>query len=181
MNATPKDLSTLNPQQAFELKQKVSDLTQFTGRPSDHKTVNSVLKGMYGDLKGKLKTAVEGNNPEIHDLNQKYADLTSAELATKTRNAIIQRSNMVSMPIKFGTAAGIITAFGTGGAAVPAIIAGAGAAGLEKALASTAVKTRVAAWLGSESPTVIQRVLQANPGISTVLYRALPKFAAQLG
>jgi hypothetical protein len=181
INAAPNDLSSLNPQQAFNLKSKIADLTQFTGRPSDDKTVNSTLKSMYGDLKNMLNGAVQGNNPEISDFNQKYADLTSAELATRNRNAIIQRGNMISMPVKFGTAAGIITALGTGGAAVPAIMAGAGAAALEKALGSTAVKTRVAAWLGSESPSVIQRVLQSNPGISTVLYRALPKFASQIG
>jgi len=46
---------------------------------------------------------------------------------------------------------------------------------------TTAVKTRIAAWLGKESPSVIARVLENNPGIKTVLYRAFPKFASQLG
>lgn len=177
----PVDLSSLSPQEAFNLKQEVAARTQFTGRASDDKTVNSVLKSMYGDLKGKLNAAVGGNNPEIKELNQQYADLTSAELATRNRNAIVQRSNMVSMPVKVGGAAAIITALGSGGAAVPAILAGAGAAALDSALASTAVRSRVAAWLGSESPSTIQKVLAQNPGIKTVLYRALPKFASQLG
>jgi hypothetical protein len=176
-----KDLSSLTPQQAFDLKSQIAEQTKFTGRPSDDKTVNAVLKNMYGDLKGKLNAAVEGNNPEIKDLNQKYADLTSAELATKNRDAIVQRSNMVSLPVKVGGAAGIITALATGGAAVPAILAGVGAGALDKAMESTAVKSRIASWLGSESPSVVSKLLQQNPGIKTVLYRALPKFAAQIG
>jgi len=120
-------------------------------------------------------------DPELLAQVGLFADLTSAELATRNRDAIVQRSNMVSMPVKVGTAAAIITSLGSGGAAIPAILAGAGAAALDKALGSTAVRSRIAAWLGSESPSVITQVLQQNPGIKTVLYRALPKFASQLG
>jgi hypothetical protein len=178
--AIPRDLTNLSPQEAFDLKKEIATQTKFTGKPSDDKTVNAILKSMYGDLKEKLNGALSPASPEIKDLNQKYADLTSAELATRNRDAIVQRSNMIGMPIKVGTAAGIITALSSGGAAVPAILAGAGAAALDKAMGSTAVRTRVAAWLGNESPGVIQQVLQTNPGIKTVLYRALPKFASQL-
>jgi hypothetical protein len=178
-NATPKDLSNLNPEQAQALKQQISAQTKFTGNPSDDKTVNSVLKSMYGDLKGKLNDAVGKNNPEVTDLNQKYADLTSAELATKNRTAIIGRQNMVNLPQAITGVGGFMSAIVTGN---PAVALGTVAAvGLEKALASTAVKTRIASWLGSESPSIIQKVLQQNPQIKTVLYKALPKFAAQLG
>jgi hypothetical protein len=178
---TPLDLSALSPQEAFDLKQKVAAATKFTGNPSDDKTINSVLKDVYGGLKEQINSTVGVNNPEITDLNQKYADLTSADLAIKNRAAIAQRADMISMPIKFGTGAGIITAIGTGGAAIPAIIAGATAGALEKALASTAVKTRVAAWLGSETPGTISKVLAQNPEVKTVLYRLLPKFASKIG
>jgi hypothetical protein len=179
--AIPRDLANLTPEETFNLKKEIAAQTKFTGKPSDDKTVNSILKSMYGDLKEKLNGALSPTSFEITDLNQKYADLTSAELATRNRDAIVQRSNMISMPVKVGTAAGIITALSSGGAAVPAIIAGASAAALDKAMASTAVRSRVAAWLGSESPSVVMQVLQQNPGIRTVLYRALPKFASQLG
>ena len=181
VGTTPADLSSLTTQEAFDLKQQISAQTRFTGNPSDDKTVNSVLKDMYGGLKSSLNGAVSGNNPEITDLNQKYADLTSAELATRNRDMITRRADMISMPTKVGTAAGVITAVATGGAAIPAVLAGVGAAALDKALQSTAVKTRIAAWLGSETPSVISATLAKNPGIATVLYRALPKFAAQLG
>ncbi len=176
-----RDLSNLSPEQAFALKQEVANKTQFTGRASDDKTVNSILKNIYGGLKEKLNTTVGINNPEITKLNQQFADLTSAEIAVKNREAIVKRAALISVPIKIGTAAGIITAITTGGAAIPAILAGAGAGLLDKALESTAVKTRIAAWLGKESPSVIADILQKNPEIKTILYRALPKFASELG
>lgn len=177
----PRDLSALSPQEAFDLKQLVSGQTKFTGKPSDDKTVNSVLKDIYGGLKEKLNNAVSPNNPEIIDLNQKYADLTSAEIATRNREAIINRSNMVSLPQTITGLEGTIAALVAGTAALPATLIGISVAGLEKALATTAVKTRIAAWLGSESPSVISKVLQQNPGIKTVLYRLMPKLASKLG
>lgn len=181
VGTTPRNLTNLSPQEAFDLKQLVSGQTKFTGNPSDDKTVNSVLKNIYGGIKEKLNSAVGVNNPEIIDLNQKYADLTSAELATTHRDQIVKRADLISMPIKVGGATALITALSTGGAAVPALVAGASAAALDKALQSTAVKTRVAAWLGSESPSKITAILKQNPAIGEVLYRALPKFASQLG
>ncbi len=177
----PRDLSNLSPKEVFDLKRQVAENTRFTGNPSDDKSVNSTLKDIYGGLKESLNNSLGKNNPEIKDLNQKYADLTSAELATRNRNAIVQRANMISLPVKFGGATALITSLSTGGAALPTILAGATAAGLEKAMESTAVKTRIAAWLGKESPSVVARVLQNNPSIREVLYRALPKFASQLG
>lgn len=175
---TPRDLSKLSPQEAFDLKKVIAEQTKFTGKPSDDKTVNSILKNMYGGLKTKLNTALSKNNPKIIKLNQQYADLTSAEIATLNRDAIVKRADMISMPIKVGGATALITALSTGGAAIPALLAGASAAALDKALASTAVKTRIAAWLGSASPSMISKLPQ---GVKNSLYRALPKFASQLG
>lgn len=176
-----RNLSNLSPQEAFDFKKIVAEHTKFTGKPSDDKTVNSVLKDIYGGLKEKLNTAVGVNNPEIENLNQKYADLTSAELATRNREAIVKRANMLSLPNVIEGSTAITAAILSGGHNIPTLLAGVGAVGLEKALSSTAVRTRVAAWLGSESPSVIAKVLQQNPGIKTVLYRVLPKFASQLG
>lgn len=181
VGTTPRDLTNLTPQEAFDLKSLVAQQTKFTGNPSDDKTVNSILKNIYGGIKEKLNTLVGANNPELTDLNQKYADLTSAELATHNRDAIVKRADVISMPIKVGGATAIISALATGGAAVPAILAGATAAALDKALESTAVKTRVAAWLGSQSPSAIGKILEQNPEIKTVLIRALPKLSSLLG
>lgn len=183
IGTTPRDLSSLNPQETFDLKKVVAEQTKFTGKPSDDKTVNAVLKDIYGGLKEKLNTELGVNNPEITDLNQKYADLTSAELATRNRSAIMQRADMISAPMKSGgaAAAGIITALASGGTAIPAILAGAGAVGLEKALESTAVKTRVASWLGTAEPSAINKLIQQNPAIKETLYRLVPKLSSRLG
>jgi len=181
IGSTPRNLSTLSPQEAFDLKQLVSGQTKFTGNPSDDKTVNAVLKRVYGGIKEKINTAVSANSPEITRLNQQYADLTSAELATLHRDQILRRSDLISMPVKVGTVTGALTALATGGAAIPVILASISAGVLDKALQSTTAKTHIAAWLGSETPSAITKVMQQNPGIRQVLYRAFPKLASQLG
>lgn len=178
LSEEPRDLSKLSTQEAFDLKQKIASHTQFTGRASDDKTVNATLKSMYGGLKDNLNRAVETNNPEIRDLNQKYADLTSAELATKNRDAIVKRADMISLKTGASGAIGTTAALLAGTAALPATLVGISAAGLEKAMETTAVKTRIAAWLGSESPNVIDKIIATNPAIKNMLYRALPKAAS---
>lgn len=180
MGDTPRDISALSPQEAFDLKKVVSEQTKFTGRPSDDKTVNAILKDIYSGLKEKLNTQLGKNNPEIEKLNQQYADLTSAELATRNRNAIIQRADQVSMPVKIGGVAGIISAVSTGHIGIGTLLVSAGAGALDKAMSSTAVKTRIAAWLGSQKPSAVNALISQNPEIRAVLYRVFPKIASQL-
>lgn len=177
LSATPRDLTAMNPEDAFKLKQDVASMTRFTGNASDDKAVNATLKSIYGGLKDSINEAVGKNNPEITKLNQQYADLTSAELAIQHRSDIMSRANLVSLPnvIEGGTA--LVAALSQGGANIHGLVAAAGTVALEKALSSTAVKTRIAAWLGSESPEIIQAL---SPSIKETLSRALPKFAAQL-
>ena len=175
-----KDLTSLTAKEAFNLKDAVANGTRFNGTPTDDKKVNSILKNIYGGIKEKLNSALGVNNPEIQKLNQQYADLTSAELATINRASIVERANVISMPIKVGGATAIITAISTGGAAVPVILAGATAGALDKALGSTAVKTRVAAWFAKESPNVIQAFLQNNPELAPVLRRTFPALTSKL-
>ena len=181
IGTTPRDLTNLSPQEAFDLKQLVSGQTKFTGNPTDDKTVNAVLKDVYGGIKGKLNKAVEQNNPEILDLNQKYADLTSADLAIRNRDMIVKRSSMVSMPVKVGTATALISSIVSGGASIPILLAGATAGVLDKALESTAVKTRIASWLGKAEPGVINKLIQQNPGLKTIFYRLVPKLGSRIG
>lgn len=174
------NLSNLTPEEAFQFKKEIAARTQFTGRASDDKTVNAVLKNIYGGTKEKLNNAVSKNNPEIVDLNQKFADLTSAEIATRNRDKIVSRQNVISMPVKVGTVTGLTAALATGGTGVPVILAGIGAGALDKALASTAVKTRVAAWLGTQKPSAVAKIIQQNPAIKEVLFRVYPKLSSQI-
>jgi hypothetical protein len=176
----PHSLSNLTPEEAFALKNEIANRTQFTGRPSDDKTINSVLKDIYGGLKEQLNTHLSINNPEIRDLNQKFADLTSAEIATRNRDKIIQRANIMPLVNKATQAGTVIAAIMSGTVFSPIVLGGVTAVALEKALGTTAVKTRIASWLGKESPGVIGRVLEQNPQIRTVLARTYPNLASKL-
>ena len=176
----PNDLTSLSPEEAFTLKNEIAKRTQFTGRPSDDKTINSVLQDIYGGMKEQLNTALSVNNPEIRDLNQKFADLTSAEIAIRNRDKIIERSNIAPFRSTLLAGSGVITALSAGTAAIPTVLLGVSAVGLEKALGSTAVKTRVASWLSKQTPGTLGKILQKNPSIKTVLVRTYPNLASKL-
>lgn len=176
----PINLSDVTPNQALDFKTKISGQTKFTGNPSDDKYVNSILKSMYGGIKDKINSATKDISPEIPDLNEKYADLISAESAIKHRNDIVRRADMISMPYKIGTVVGLVSAFKDGAMSVESLLAAAVATTLGKALESVPVKTRVAAWLGKTDPGTVRKILQNNPQIGEVLYRAFPKMGAIL-
>jgi hypothetical protein len=139
------------------------------------------LKQVYGAIREAITEKVAPNSPEIEKLNQQYADLTSAEIAVRSRDKIVQRSNLVSLPSGGAAATGaIITAIATGGAAIPAILGGASAYAVEKAFESTAVKTRVAAWLSKQSSSTIGALLKKNPNLGPVLNRVFPGVISKL-
>lgn len=175
---------------ALDLKRMVGEMTKWTGNPSEDKLINKALKEVYGKLDDSLTQAASTASPELaqqfEKLNGQYSDLITAEIAAKHTNELTQRQNLVSMPVKVGGAAGVITALATGGAAVPAILATVAAGTLDKALSSTAVKTRVAAWLAKESPGTIQKLLEKNPAVGKSLYNAfyeesdIPKTTLQM-
>lgn len=171
-----KDTSFSN---ALNAKRIIGDVTKWTGNVSDDKAVNMALKRAYGNIKESLNTAAMKADPtlgkEFEKLNEKYADLTSAEIATKYRDIISQRKNLISMPIKAGGVAGVIAGIASGGTAIPIILASVGVGLLDKALESTAVKSRIAAWLAKESPEVVAEVIQKNPGIGSILENAITK------
>ncbi len=168
-------LSHLTFRDAIDMKGTIGDVTKWTGNPSDDKIVNKALKQTYGKINNEILSKAGVADPAIQqsmiDLNEKYGGLISAENAIKHRDMILQRQNLITMPVKVGTVTGAITALATGGAAVPAILSGIGAGILDKALGSAAVKTRVASWLANESPGVVEKVYQANPAIRNILIK----------
>lgn len=181
---TPRDLSALSPKEAQVLIKHVADQTQFTGRASDDKAVNSTLKSVYGAIREKINAGVSPNNPEILKLNEQFGDLTSAELAVRNRTAIVQRSNLTS-PVALSKPMGAAATAATigllsGAATIPTAILAVSAAALEKALETTAVKTRIAAYLGNQAPGAIQTLLAKNPSIGPVLVRAFPALIGKL-
>lgn len=164
---------------ALEFKRLVGEVTKWTGNPSDDKLINKALKQVYGNIDDVMMKQARKADPtlasQFEKLNGRYGDLITAEIATKHTAELTQRQNLISLPIKVGTATGVITAIATGGASIPAVLAGVGAGVLEKALGSTAVKTRVAAWLSKESPTVLEKLVRNNPKVRDVLYKTFIK------
>lgn len=161
-----RKLQDLTPQEVFDLKQLVGSITKFTGNASDDKMTNSALKNVYGKLKEKLNTAVEGLAP----LNEKYADLTSAEIATKYRDKIMERQNLVKFDTKTAAiVAGAAQALVTGGAGVGTAVAALGAAGLERALSSPTFKTNMAAWLAKATPAEKKALLNKAPFAKSII------------
>lgn len=167
---TNRNLLNVTPNDAFAFKQDVSDITKFTDSITDDDIVNGALTKVYGKIKGKINNAigetksVSGNN--IQKLQEKYADLTSAEIAARNRDIIAQRSNVISLPQNVvGMGSALLGAIASGGAALPAVLAGAAGAGLEKAMSTPKVKTEIAKWLASASSEEKKRLFDAIPAL----------------
>jgi hypothetical protein len=149
-------LSKINPQRAFDVKQVVADITRFTGNPSDDEAVNKALKGVYGKLKGGLNKNIKG----LEDLNERFADMTGADVAIKHRDDILQRQNLIFgfTPQITGSAAGIMALISTGQPLTSALVAGATGIG-SKLLGTTAFKTRVAKTISTLGPDERRKVV----------------------
>ena len=155
----------LNPEQATEIKMLVGDITKFTGNVSDDNVVNGALKKVYGKIKGKINEAV----PEVAPLNERYADLTSADIAIRYRDKIEQRMNLIGAIPK-------LTSYGLGGFGIvtmnPAALALAiGNFGVDKLLSSAAFKTRFAKFLSVATKAERESLIQSAPAVKSVLDR----------
>lgn len=153
----------LTPEEAFDLKQKVAELTSFTGNPTDDKMVNSALKRVYGAIKERINKAV----PAVKELNERFADIKSAEVAAKYREKIMERQNI--LPFSAKAAGGVTGALmgGAPGAALGVLLS----AGAEKILGSTLLKTRVANLLAKLGKAELEQVLKAYPFLRPLIER----------
>lgn len=137
-----RDFSNMNVPQAVEAKRVTGDLAKWTGNLSDDKIVNSTIQKVYRSLKNKINATA----PELKPLNERYANLTTADIAIKYRDKIIQRQNAISVLPKLGLLGGVMTGIATG-EPLTGLVAGLGSAALESGLSSTAFKTRLAKGL----------------------------------
>lgn len=161
MSEDPLDLSKMTPLQARELKTKIGDMARWTGNQTDDEASNKALRDIYGKVRAKIEEAV----PQTKAFNERYANLTSAGVATKYRDKLASRQDLISMPMKVGGAAGIITALATGGSGlIPVLSAFVGVAG-DKAISSPAFKTRLGSWLMRLPPEDKQRAYKAIPAL----------------
>jgi hypothetical protein len=173
----PKNLSNASYGDAFNMKKRIGDMTQWTGNASDDKIVNKALKETYGNLKDTMESAAEHTDPELaaqlKQANERYGDLTSAEIATKYRDKIESRQNILKFVPQLATFGGIAVSLLSGNP-LPALI-GMGEAGVQKALGSTLVKSHVASWLANESPGVIENFMKRYPKTAEIIHNAFSK------
>lgn len=159
------NLKDLIPEEAAKLKTLIGDMTKWTGNQSDDENVNKALKKVYGNIRSKIEEVA----PETKALNERYANLTTAESATKYRDKIVKRQDLIPTSYKAAGVAGTLTALGTGGVGVIPILAAGGGALVDKLLASTAAKTRLAKWFTELPPEGKQSLYKAVPALYRVL------------
>ncbi len=156
-----KKLDDLTPNEAFDLKKSVAELTKFTGNPSDDKAANAALMDIYSSIRNKIDSAI--GDPNLKVLNDHYGNLLTAEKAGAKRNAALEGQNIVSLGGKtLGTGAGLATLL-SGGSATPVILAGLAGIGGEKVLSSPAVKSRLAKWLAGKSAEQKKEIFKSAP------------------
>lgn len=154
---------TVTPREAFELKQIIADATKFTGNASDDAVVNKALKRVYGEIKERINASTKG----VAELNERFADIKSAEVAARYRDKIMERQNVLPFGGKTGgVVAGAVMA-GAPGAAIGALLG----AGVEKIMASTLLKTRLAKMLSNMSGDELNAAKKAYPMLQTILNR----------
>lgn len=171
-----RKVKNISPAQAMEVKRLIGDLTKFTGNVSDDALANKAMKRIYGQIKEKINRVV----PEVSSLNEKYADLTSAQIATKYRNEILQRQNLIGFGATTqGIGAALFTSIASGGAALPSVLVGLSVGALNKAFSSAAVKTRIAAALARQTPQERTAFMQAIEKVSPKIKEILQVLATQ--
>ncbi len=168
-----RKLDNLSFSEVRDILREIGDMTQFTGNPSDDKLVNSTLKSLYGKIKQVSLDAARKENPELakkfEELTERYADLTSAEIAAKYRDKIAERQNLIGVsPALSGVASAVIAFVVSGGTALPAILAGVGGIALDKLASTPGFKTRLAAILSKKSPQEVKTIFDKVPALRTL-------------
>lgn len=163
-----RQLAYLPVQVADKVKQLIGTMTKWTGNFSDDAVINKALKQSYGIAKGKIEQVV----PEVKALNERWGDLMSAEIATKYRDKIQQRQAIINFSNKILGIGGLLGgAIVSGGAVLPAILAGASGAILDKIFSSPRVKTNLAAWLAKSSATERASIIEGIPVLRGIFSR----------
>lgn len=163
----------MTPAEARQLKTEIGGAAKWTGQAFDNE-VNQARVKVYRAINDMIDAAVPGTKT----LNSRYANLLSAEKSLDRTISIAQRNNLASLK-----GVGIGTAFGleskVSGKSTPEAIATGILSFLgEKALGSSAVKTRLAQALSKLAPeeiTLIERAIPLLAKIKTGLSNLSPK------
>lgn len=165
-------MDDLTPAEAFDIKQLIGDLTRFTDNQSDDTIVNKALKQVYGNIKTELNTTLKkAGFTDIEKLNEKYADLTSAEVATKYRDKLNARQNLISLDNKAaGGLAAMTTFLASGGSVAPAALAG---IAMDKLVKSPMFITRAAAILAKADQNTVKLFFDKYPDLANAIRKGV--------
>lgn len=165
-NAADNSLAT-----AQEIKKVIGDLTKWTGNASDDKAVNKALQQTYSNVRNEMDNVLKKSlSPEEFKAYkadaENYGSLLSAENAATNRSAITERNDLVSFGARnSGFLAGLASVV-AGGASLETLLATGAGVAFDKAMASPAFKTRLAATLSKlpqgEVKTLFDRLPQLN-------------------
>jgi hypothetical protein len=151
------------------LKKLVGDLTKWTGAASDDAAVNKALQKTYTSIRDQVDTALKVElTPEQFKAYKQAADdygnLMSARNAATHRDNILQRQDLISFGAKNSallSALGVALGAGTGG--LGTVAAGLAGAGIDKAMATPAFKTRLASLLAKLAPKDVATFFEKVP------------------
>lgn len=164
-----KNLKQMTIDQAVEFKRDIASLARYTGAASDDKAYNKAIQMSARNAKNKINEIA----PEMKNLNERWADLKSAETAIKYRDKIEQRQNIIKFPSKLLGGGSLIAGTATLNPAI--IAAGIATLGIEKLFGSSAFKTRMAKWLSKATPEDKVKLLRDAPILKPVLDRIFGK------
>lgn len=176
-----KQLSGLNYEQGFSFLGDIRDHTRFTGNPSDDALLNAATQKAYGVAREVLNSSADkagsGIGATVRGLNERYADLSSAQLAIAHRDLALKRTNYLQLAEKLSIPATIASAVTTGlitgdfAKAGQVLLGGlVGTAGL-KGLESTAAQTRIAKFLSGLAPEERAGILNSTPILKNLWQR----------
>lgn len=165
VSAQTRQLKDVPLVKAFELKKLVGDLVKWTDNNTEEKSINKAFKKVYSRIKEKI----EDQEPTIKPLNERYADLLSAEHAVIYRDALSQRQNIFKFGTRVTGIGSLIASLFTGNP-LPAI-AGLSLAGFEEFMSTPRAKTLLASKLSTASKTERDQLVRNLPAIKSVVDR----------
>lgn len=154
---------------AQQIKGLIGDLTKWTGAHSDDTAVNKALQKTYTSVRDQMDESLKKVLPPeqfkmYKEASDDYGNLLSAENAAIHRENILQRNDLISFGARNAALlTAVTTAIASGGTSLPVLLAGAAGAGIDKALATPAFKTRLASLLSKLAPKDVSTFFEKVP------------------
>lgn len=165
----------ISPKEAFEIKQLIDESVRKWSE-LDESVKTAALKDIYGKLKDGLNKSI----PSLVPLNERYANLATADNAAY-KTLLKDKAGTLPRGILGRTARSVFTGGvlgGISGSPITGILAAAVEYGGEQLASNPAVISRIAAFLGRASAAERAAALQAVPQFSQEFIKAIPKIRA---